>query len=68
MLDSQFRLVRTNSGLKLIGGKCIDLWVVSRDMNVVEDEHHVLFNCPLYKDVRQQHTVFFGSNEGSICR
>ena len=35
-------------------------------MNAVENEQHFLFDCPLYLGIRQQHTVLFGSDQGSI--
>ena len=28
---------------------------------------HILFECPLYTGVRQQHTVLFGPDQGSVC-
>ncbi|KAA6424585.1 MAG: hypothetical protein FRX49_05794 [Trebouxia sp. A1-2] len=36
------------------------------DMNAVEDEQHFLFHCPLYNNIREQHTTLFGSEQGSI--
>ena len=33
-----------------------------RNMNAAEDEQHYLFHCPFW----QQHTVLFGSDQGSI--
>ena len=36
------------------------------DMNAVENEHYFLFDCPLYLGIQQQHTVLFGSDQGSI--
>ena len=36
------------------------------DMNAVENEQHFLFDCPLYTGIRQQHTILFGPDQGSI--
>ena len=36
------------------------------DTTAVEDEQHFLFDCPPYKGIREQHTVLFGSDQGSI--
>ena len=35
-------------------------------MNAVETKQHFLFDCPLYTGIRQQHTVLFGADHGSI--
>ena len=35
-------------------------------MNAIENEQHFLFDCPLYTCIRQQHTVLFGPDQGSI--
>ena len=34
--------------------------------DAVEYEQHFLFDCPLYTGIRQQHTVMFGAEHGSI--
>ena len=36
------------------------------DMIAVENEQHFLFDCPLYPGIRQQHTILFGPDQGSI--
>ena len=36
------------------------------DMNAVENEQHFLFDCPPYSGIRQQHTILFGPDQGSI--
>ena len=41
--------------------------VCRRDLNAVEDEQHFLFDCPLQKEIKEQHTVLFGPDQGSIC-
>ena len=35
-------------------------------MNAVENEQHFLFDRPFYTGIRQQHTVLFGPDQGSI--
>ena len=35
-------------------------------MNAVKNEKHFLFDCPLYTGIRQQHTILFGADHGSI--
>ena len=35
-------------------------------MQAVEDEQHTLFDCPLYKQIREQHDFLFGLDHGSI--
>lgn len=35
-------------------------------MQAVEDEQHFLFDCPLYKTVREQYAFLFGHDQGSI--
>ena len=36
------------------------------NMNAVENQQHLLFDWPLYSGIWQQHTVLFGSDQGSI--
>ena len=35
-------------------------------MQAVEDEQHFLFDCPLYKTIREQYAFLFGQDQGSI--
>ena len=35
-------------------------------MDTVEDEQHFLFDCSLYRHIRDQHAFLFGTDQGSI--